>query len=71
MADDLLQLRKVIRTEKRRSTIDERVRVYWTLAEYLCLDGQLYRKTFEAKKAPPVVPERGTHAELADKKKQW
>jgi len=67
-----LVLQGILRTDRGvPSGLNRRVRVHRTLAEYLGLDGQVYRKAFEAQGKDPEVPDHGTHAEMDAKKKQW
>lgn len=67
-----LILKGIVRTDRGvKSGVDRRTRVHRTLAEYLGLDGQTYRKGFEAKGRDPEVPDHGTHEELNGRRKQW
>lgn len=60
----------VAREEKHVSIGDQRRRVNYVLASYFGDDGHEYRKSFESY-GVPIVPDRGTHAELNKLKRQW
>lgn len=66
-----LKLKNIVRTEKNvRSMKDRRAMVTRTVAEFTDSEGNVYRKSFEAKGKDPVIPESGTHEEL-NKKHQF
>ena len=60
----------VERAEKHRCVSDQRRRTVYVLASYRCSEGHEYRKSFESY-STPVVPERGTHAEINALKTQF
>jgi hypothetical protein len=53
-----------------RSAFDRRVFVTRHVCEYRGEDGEVYRKSFEAK-GTPFVPERGFNLFLNEQSKQW
>lgn len=68
--EQLLTLTRIERTERRRSTHDNRRFVNVTTATYRGEDGYEYRKAFESYGAPNV-PTSGTHPQLNKENKQW
>ena len=61
----------VSRSDGVKSYYDDRFNVNRVIAEYNGDDKEIYRKTFEAKDASPVVPQQGTHTELNNLRRQW
>ncbi len=65
-----LTFRSVVRQEFGRYAYDKRRLVNYTLASYVGDDGHEYRKGFSSY-STPIVPMKGTHAELNALKEQF
>ena len=67
----ILTLARIDKTEHNRQAFDDnRFRVTRVIATYIGTDGYEYGKAFESHETP-IVPERGTHAELNALKNQY
>lgn len=65
-----LELQRLIKKGKQRSYSDNRRMVNMVTAEYLGVDGYIYRKTFESYDIP-IVPQFGENKDLTAKRIQW
>ena len=61
-----------VKTVNARYPDDQRIKCIMTLTEYKDEDGNIYRKSFYTKNGnKPIIPQKATHDELIELKKQF